>query len=426
MRQSKFNGAIAGLVPVVACIVACGNGNGGGESAWHLQEQRATSSTDGARLAVVSASVQTGHFVLPVPLGVERDQIAVGATGHVVVGKGARVTELSGKQFATVVGMDGVEVGEGAAVGNVYSMGAQPLALGQRATVNGFARTDSVLHRAPSSNVTVGVMEHANNQAEEYTFTVPFPSSNGPDQAVSARARVDMKAGSWGNLVVQAGGTVVLAAGAYYFESVDVEKNGGIEVDNSAGPVYLWVRSGLELSGTMVRYKSAPNVLVGYAGNAAPQIGTALDATLVAPAADVSLPATTQAHVGAIFAHSVALADGASLVHEAFQPGNADFGAAPDYSGCGSQCLEAYQIQVVECEDMENEASSACDSMGAECSVGGPSACAGVPVFAYGQCLSGYYAYCNYIQASCNSSAQASYQQCLSNAAAQYQQCGCN
>ena len=428
MRRSNFKGAIAGLIPMVACVVACGNGYSSGESGWRLQEERATSSSDSAHLAAVAASAPTGHFILPVPLGVERSQIAVGATGHVVLGKGVQVTELGGKQFGTVVGMDGVEVGEGAAVGNVYSMGAKSLALGERATVNGFARADSVVQSAPSSSVTVGVMAHANNQVEEYSFTVPFPSSRGQDQAVPANARLDLKAGPWGNLVVAAQATVVLGAGAYYFESVDVERNGTVAIDNSGGPVYLWIRSGLQLSGTMAPYKGTPNILIGYAGSAAPQIGSPLDATLVAPAADVSLPATAQAHVGAIFAHSVAVADGATIVHEAFAPGNADYAAAPDYSGCNAQCTAVYQAEQGNCASAYNSAYAVCYANGDACAAAAPAACGYLAgnQGAYGGCIGSYYSICYSEQSPCFAAALANYNGCQNAAAIQYQQCGCN
>lgn len=425
MRQHVWRiGSWGGLVAAVV-LAACSSGSSSGGGDWRLNESRAATAVDSQHVAGIAAAASQGQFAIPVPLGVDRAQLALVANDRLAIGKNARVTEIGGKQFAAVSALGGVEVDDGAAVGNVYAIGSQPVTLGNQATVHGFVKTDANLVKAASANVDVGVQEHANNQTEEYSFKVTFPTFKGADRTARAGARIDVSAAPWGRVVVEPAGTAVLHAGAYYFDALDVQPNGILEIDNSNGPVYLWVRSSLAMNGTSVTYKDTPNVLVGYAGSAAPQITTAFNGTLVAPAADVLLPATPQSHVGSVFAHSITLADGATLVHQAFEPGQADYAAAPDYGQCMQECSDSWQTVTGDCTNVQIAQQNSCDSSAMSCGVSYGLVCAALvecpPCMA--GCMSASISVCSSVFSSCYNQSTAQETQCSDNADIQVQQC---
>jgi hypothetical protein len=273
--------------------------------------------------------------------------------------------------------------------------------------VHGFIKAGSTVAKAPTAQIDLGIMEHADRQLDEYHWSVTFPRTPGPDQKGTAGgAPLDLKASRYGNVVVPAGATLVLHAGAYYLESLDVQGQAIVEIDNSYGPVYLWVRSSFGMSGTMVLYRETPNVLWGYAGTAAPRIETAFHGTLVAPRADVTLPAAAQNHTGAFFAHSITVGDGAIIEHQPFQSADVDYSAAPDYGECFESEVchqEPSAAGIAACQYQYTTNSNSCSTGGLTCSANGLGCTALVEIPpAFAACLAAVGASCYYQQVSCN------------------------
>ena len=112
--------------------------------------------------------------------------------------------------------------------------------------------------------------------------------------------------------------------------------------------------------------------------------------TLVAPAAEVALPAGDKSHLGAVFARSLRVADGAVIDHRAFEGADVDYAAAPDYHQCVTQCQTVYMTNTAQCGNTYTTNISACDSQYWSCSAGSAVSCAGAAAAgpaAYAACM---------------------------------------
>ena len=181
-------------------------------------------------------------------------------------------------------------------------------------------------------------------------------------------ALLDLRPGTYSTVVIEAGATAIIRSGAYYFRSLEMQPGSIVKIDNGNGPVFLWVRDALALGGTMMEDEAAkPNVLIGYAGSAAPAITGALRATLVAPAAEVALPAGGKSHLGAVFAGSLRVDDGAVIDHRAFEGADVDYAAAPDYQECIQRCQYAYYDNATDCGKAYASSVRPCDTQFPSC-----------------------------------------------------------
>ena len=56
-----------------------------------------------------------------------------------------------------------------------------------------------------------------------------------------------MDPGAQGDAIVAPNSVLVLRTGTYHLNRLIVEKGGTLEIDNTRGPVYIWVRDALEI-----------------------------------------------------------------------------------------------------------------------------------------------------------------------------------
>ena len=112
-----------------------------------------------------------------------------------------------------------------------------------------------------------------------------------------------------------------LTAGVYTFNRMTVEDQGVIEVDNSLGPVFVYLRDNFAFRGRIDRTMAKANVLFGVAGTDPVSVERAFKGILVAPNALVTLTSTVE-HRGAFFGKGVTVLQESRLVHEPFDPVN--------------------------------------------------------------------------------------------------------
>jgi hypothetical protein len=265
-----------------------------------------------------------GDFSVFVPLGVPRRFLALAARDSLAIDSGARITEHSAApgmpRFAFTSSMGRAVVSSAAQIGPLYTFGAAPPLLQAGAAVHGYVETASTI--GPTrAHVDMGILDHVDGYAEEFRWRVDFsrirPEAEAVGRATDATA-LPVAPGGYASLTVEPGGIAVIRTGTYVVDALDVRSGATLEIDNTSGPVYVWVRHLLALRGKLLDYVERPTFMVGYAGEAPPIIATAFRGTLVAPDTEVTVPSAAEAHVGAFFARSVKVERDAAVEHEAF------------------------------------------------------------------------------------------------------------
>lgn len=130
---------------------------------------------------------------------------------------------------------------------------------------------------------------------------------------VAAGQRIELSAGSYGNVVVKAGGELVLGPGPFEFSSLTVAKRG--ELAFAAADVGVKVITTLELLGTVARLPDAARGVIAFFGSSEVRIEGAFSSKLLAPNATVTLGGEQATSViGAVFAQRLNVAPDVRVV----------------------------------------------------------------------------------------------------------------
>ncbi|MFZ5892340.1 MAG: hypothetical protein ACOY0T_14875 [Myxococcota bacterium] len=298
------------IVGVALTSVACVDE--GGDRAWDLAERR---HFVGASSPAPSRDTRRGEFHLVVPLGLDRNRLVLSASDALTFGDGAEV--IVTPRETAVAARGPLSLGARTRVTSVYAAGA-PARIGEAATIVGYVKSCRALQTG-DARVTVGIIQGAACDSDEYVWRVDFPATTLGDRLARAGAsRLELAPGAYGNVQAEAASVIRLRSGRYTLDSLELAPESVLEVDNTRGPVFVWIRSKLSMAGTIVDYWTHPSVLFGYAGEVDPVIAAPLRGTWVAPAARLRLPRTAQAHSGAFFAKSIEVEAHARIEHRPF------------------------------------------------------------------------------------------------------------
>lgn len=317
-----------------------------GEQPWALGETR----TRLVDANAVPRGRNVNDFRIYVPLGVDRKTFALVARDSLVIGEGARILDEKGSileaGFASVASAGTTQIDIGVRVGSVYSYGESPL-LSEGVLVQGYLRTAKTPRLSQSASVSVGVLQGMSSDIEEFRWSLRAPSP-GPQPIPTSRL-VTLPPGAYGSTSISPLSTALLRAGHYHFDSLMLEEGGVLRIDNTAGPVYVWVRNQLVLSGFIEEYYLGANVFIGYSGVSSPIIKSSLNVTLVAPSAELVVPNTEQPHRGAFFARSIRVEPGATIRRGAFStieavsPDQVCHGCATVAEQVARRCCDTFQ-----------------------------------------------------------------------------------
>jgi hypothetical protein len=256
-------------------------------------------------------------FTIALPPQVPVQSVGAGANETLLIDDGA-IVHTSAGTFATIVnlGSSQTNLGVGSNVGNVWSVG--PVVLRDRAHVTGSIRGQGSITVAPTASVSPGpiVANTPITPPDSISWAVTFPSPGG-DVLLKPSARRTLPPGSFGALTVQPSATLILTSGTYFFQSIDFESHATVSLDDSHGPIAIYVANSVIYRASVSDTANNPaNILIGFAGTAPVSIEASFDGTFVAPAARVTVGSL--AHRGAFFAKGLELLSGANLVAEAF------------------------------------------------------------------------------------------------------------
>jgi RHS repeat-associated protein len=289
--------------------------------------------------AQASGSNADVAFTVKLPKGVRREDIGVGTTGgFLTLADGVSVVR-DGSGFGSISSVQATSrtnLGVAVQVQDVYTE-ALGIDLRNNAHVHGTLETAADLGTQAGAAVDGSTLQNTSLQPlQSIDWTVSFPNANRGNCSLEPGNVEVIDPGSYGNLAVKSGSHLKIRSGTYYFNSLSFEPQAVLDIDNAAGPVFIYIRGTFAFSGTVAETNPAHlNFVFGVAGTATIAIQTAFRGVLVAPHATVSLATDSNVgHVGAFFANALIAQPNTAIHLRPLSP--TEFCAATD--ACSSFC----------------------------------------------------------------------------------------
>ncbi len=249
----------------------------------------------------------SGQCTLYMPLPYLSEQAVLSASESLVLGEGASVAASGGAPGA--IGNTGpviTAVGAHVKVGGVVSRAS--VSLGAGAIVNGPVTTGGELLNPAGAAVTGHVTTHAVVASDRHqAATVSFAAS-GPAVTVAGGATRNLAPGAYGDVRVDAGGTLALTTGTYQVASLAVLAGATLALNETAGPILIYAKETFEFRGTETQVGGDGHVLVAAFGCAPSAIAAPFRGTVSVQNASLSLAAPAGAtFAGTYFASSLQL-----------------------------------------------------------------------------------------------------------------------
>ncbi len=238
-------------------------------------------------------------FVLAydVPQGYLPRELAVVGQERVTLHEQAKV-DAEGEAFGAIasVGDERLELKEGAESGTVVSVG--DVRLGKRARVHGDAVSAGSVEQGRGT-IDGETREDAELALSRIERTVTFPGTRAPGKRVpadEAAPEETLAPGYYASLWVKEAGRVTLPGGDYYFDQLRVADGGTLVLDDSSGPINMYVRERLSLDGSWEHQgQGVARLNVLYLGEAEVKLADPFEGTLLAPGAALELLAPDSA-----------------------------------------------------------------------------------------------------------------------------------
>lgn len=230
------------------------------------------------------------------------------AQGSLVIGDRVKIKKQDGT-FAPVVnaGSSQTNVGADAQVGDLWSRAA--VELRDRSKANGNLRTMSTLKLDANASVTgLTTQNGALLQIPTLSLAVTFPGTNQGNKTVAPNAQLTLAPGAYADVTVNAGATLFLSTGTYFFNNWDVEPNAKISCSSGSGQVVVNVKLGFTFRGSIIEKTGGrPKFFAGVFGTSSIPVEGPFTGTLMALTAPITLATLNSpaAHSGAFYAHDI-------------------------------------------------------------------------------------------------------------------------
>jgi DNA-binding protein YbaB len=230
------------------------------------------------------------------------------AQGNLVIGDRVKIKNQNGT-FAPSVNAGSVQtnVGADAQVGDVWSRA--PVELRDRCKATGNVRTMSTLKLDANASVTGVVTQNgAFLQIPTLSLAVTFPGTNQGDKIIAPNGTLTLAPGAFANVTVNAGATLFLSTGTYFFNNLDVEPNAKISCTSGSGQIVVNVKVGVIFRGSIIEKTGGrPKFFLGVFGTSAVSLEGPFTGTYVGLTAPLTLATLTSpaVHTGAFYAHDI-------------------------------------------------------------------------------------------------------------------------
>jgi photosystem II stability/assembly factor-like uncharacterized protein len=260
------------------------------------------------------AAGSSGAVAISLPGGVVADGLVLSAGSSISLGDRSTVLDAAGNGLPVASAGTGlVDVGADVRVGSITAAGS--VSLRSRAAVLGNVVFGGTLSQQQGSTIQ-GTSSRSTTltPADTLSWTVTFPaSSNGPVQVEPQQTTV-IPPGRFDTVSVH--GTLRLSSGTYFMDSLDLESQSKLLLDQANGPVVIYARQGLTIRGDVsaVSTPSLPDPLIVDLGTQDVFVETSFSGTIVAPNAGLTLGSVpTITDIGAFFAKNLVIRPGTSI-----------------------------------------------------------------------------------------------------------------
>jgi len=249
-----------------------------------------------------SAAVTTTQRIsIPVPSGNDFRLTAVGTSEKLQVGDRTQVRTPSGgfalvSNTGTLLSDFGIE----SQLGDISSVA--PVSVHDRAHVNGSIVSGGNVSQGSGVVVTGSVtMNHSFGLPDLASWRIQFQLST-QDVILQPSQSANLTPGAYSHLTLQSSSQATLRTGTYFIDQLDLEPQATLRLDESAGPIFIYVKTSIIYRGN-VTGGTADKLLLAYLGfSPVTVIESSFNGTLVAPSAPVRLGVGGISHSGAIFA----------------------------------------------------------------------------------------------------------------------------
>jgi hypothetical protein len=270
---------------------------------------------ESAEAAAPTCSCPAGSecpLVLAPPYDAEQSILV--ASNSLTIGAGTTVTAGPSADGAVAnLGYARTTIGAGASVGGVFSNAN--VTLGAAASVNGPLKTAGTLTAGSGATITGLVSTSAPIHPDPKLLATVTFTAVAPAVTVANGAIRHLDPGDYGATLVGAGGTLSLSAGTYYLASLIVGHNATLALDETSGPVIIYVQTKFSFDGIESETGSEGHVLVAAFGCGTDAVTAAFRGTILAPSASLLLgPDGVQSFSGKFVAETITVGANNSVI----------------------------------------------------------------------------------------------------------------
>jgi hypothetical protein len=276
--------------------------------------------------SVIEQAVVTGpptSLTIALPSTLVPQAVPILATRTLLI-KDRAAIRRKGDGFAPVVSSGTVrtDLGVEAKTGNVLSEPA--VRISDRARVEGSVKSAGAVTLGQGVVVTEGVQANTPlGPLRSFTFQTMVPPKTFGNREAQPDTTMSLAPGGYGSLSVKSRATLNLRAGSYSFDSVQVEPQAKVVIDDAAGPVLVHARGAVTYRGQILKKGNAASnhvdlLAIAY-GTATSFVEAPFKGTLFVPAAALVLqPLNGAEHFGAFFARDLTVEAGVVVRHQPF------------------------------------------------------------------------------------------------------------
>jgi DNA-binding protein YbaB len=247
-------------------------------------------------------------------------QLVLYAKGLLKLNDRVKVKTQGCLDWATVANAGSVEtnIGVETDVGNILSRAR--VVVRDRGRVHGFIRTSSVLETQNQTEIDGPVVDHTPVVLPDLALNVAFPTSTQGTIELEPNQQSTAAPGYYNKLSAKSGAQVFLSAGVYFFNEFFLEPDSKIWLNQSAGPVVIYVKDTFTYRGAIADSAGGfPRLFIGYVGTSLAVVERVLRGTLSAPNAKINIASVTETYEGAFHGKDIEVFPDAQICHRRFE-----------------------------------------------------------------------------------------------------------
>lgn len=264
---------------------------------------------------------EAAQFSLQVPSSVSVASTAIGASEWLKWDDRAKMVADGNDGVIHTSGLGGLEVGHDATPRSVVAFGSATVR--DRAKIDGNLVVQGQAQLGSSVQVFGSQVLGATVELDE-GFTVPvfIPDDWGGDVHLEPDQQETLSPALYGTVAVKSRATLKLNTGTYQFGALHAaEPQSKLLIDDSAGPVIIYVRDQLTYRGQVESVSGGfPNLLIVYLGASDLWLEAPYQGHLFAPHAVARIRPMQGPYTGSVWAKGVEVHPGTVFVHHGFDP----------------------------------------------------------------------------------------------------------